>query len=179
MSDTQTGRMDRIDNLCDSREHVMHASSVMEDTDMCASPEGRVFIAYSHDSKEHMKTVLALCNRLRKDGIDCDIDQYHEQGPPEGWPRWMIDRIRDSKYVLVICTQEYYRKCMSGETVADGKGTRFESLVSLQDMYDHGSINKKFIPIIFRAEHVEFIPECLRPFQHYTVCVDSVDDKDG
>jgi hypothetical protein len=29
-----------------------------------------VFLSYSHDSQEHKDRVLALCDRLRADGID-------------------------------------------------------------------------------------------------------------
>jgi hypothetical protein len=42
-----------------------------------------VFISYSHDSPEHVDRVLAFANQLRRDGIDCTLDQY-ETSPPEG-----------------------------------------------------------------------------------------------
>ena len=47
----------------------------------------KVFISYSHDSSEHKEQVLELSDRLRNDGIDCNIDQYEEFSPPEAWPR--------------------------------------------------------------------------------------------
>lgn len=34
----------------------------------------RVFISYSHDSVEHKAFVLQLANRLRADGLDCQLD---------------------------------------------------------------------------------------------------------
>ena len=43
----------------------------------------KVFISYSHDSKEHAERVLSLSDRLRRDGVDSQIDQY-ELSPPEG-----------------------------------------------------------------------------------------------
>jgi hypothetical protein len=43
----------------------------------------KVFISYSHDSQEHKDRILALANRLRAGGIDCNIDQY-EESPAEG-----------------------------------------------------------------------------------------------
>ncbi len=49
---------------------------------------GQVFNSYSHDSAEHIKQVLELSNKIRSDGIDCNLDQY-VNSPPEGWPRWM------------------------------------------------------------------------------------------
>ncbi|MEZ5480321.1 MAG: toll/interleukin-1 receptor domain-containing protein [Thiolinea sp.] len=63
----------------------------------------KVFISYSHDSDAHKARVLDLSNRLRKDGIDCWIDQY-EPAPPEGWPRKMDQGIREADFVLMVCT---------------------------------------------------------------------------
>jgi hypothetical protein len=34
-----------------------------------------VLISYSHDTPAHVERVLALANRLRRDGIDCRLDQ--------------------------------------------------------------------------------------------------------
>ena len=39
---------------------------------------GEVFVSYSWESDEHTKAVLALSNRLLRDGIDCVLDQYEE-----------------------------------------------------------------------------------------------------
>ena len=64
----------------------------------------QVFLSYSHDSAEHKDRVLALCDRLPKDGIDAWIDQY-ETSPPEGWPRWCANRVRAADFVLVVCTE--------------------------------------------------------------------------
>ena len=43
-----------------------------------ASMAPRVFISYSHDSQEHMDRVWQLSERLRRDGVDCRIDQHGE-----------------------------------------------------------------------------------------------------
>jgi SEFIR domain len=34
----------------------------------------RVFISYSHDSREHCDQVLAFAQQLRRDGIDAELD---------------------------------------------------------------------------------------------------------
>jgi hypothetical protein len=36
----------------------------------------RVFISYSHDSREHCDLVLAFVQQLRRDGIDAELDQF-------------------------------------------------------------------------------------------------------
>ena len=64
----------------------------------------KVFISYSHDSPEHAGRVLELSDRLRQDGIDSHIDQY-EVSPPEGWPRWMVNKVEWADFVLVVCTE--------------------------------------------------------------------------
>jgi hypothetical protein len=60
----------------------------------------QVFISYSHDSANHEERVLALAERLRKDGVDAQIDQYVAGTPQEGSPRWMLDPLRASKYPM-------------------------------------------------------------------------------
>ena len=79
-----------------------------------------VFISYSHDSPEHTDRVLAFANWLREDGIDCTLDQY-ETSPPEGWPKWMDRHIAKSDFVIVICTETYYRRVMGEEEPGKGR----------------------------------------------------------
>lgn len=105
------------------------------------------------------------------------MDQYHEKGPPEGWPRWMERRIRESTYVLVICTEAYYRKALNLDERGEGKGVQFESVISLQNVYENRSLNTRFIPVLLRPSHAECIPDFLRPFQHYTVDATSREDQ--
>src|SRR5271166_1910189 len=70
----------------------------------------RVFISYSHDSREHERRVLGLAERLRKDGVDAQLDQYVPGTPPEGWPRWIADQLNWAELVLVVCTETYYSR---------------------------------------------------------------------
>jgi hypothetical protein len=60
----------------------------------------RVFISYSHDSPEHQDRVLDFADRLGADGVDATIDQY-EQSPPQGWPTWCDNEIRNADFVLM------------------------------------------------------------------------------
>lgn len=80
----------------------------------------RVFLSYSHDSAAHGELVLALADQLRADGIDALVDQY-EVAPPQGWPRWMDHHLRESDFVLVICTETYLRRARGEEDPGHGK----------------------------------------------------------
>src|SRR5437773_1129213 len=88
----------------------------------------KVFISYSHDSREHLDRVLDLSDRLRSEGVDCHIDQY-EISPSEGWPRWMQNRIGWANFVLVICTEVYLRRFEGRETTGAGRGVTFEGAI--------------------------------------------------
>src|SRR5437667_2248454 len=129
------------------------------------APAGEVFISYSWDSEAHLRGVLELSNRLRSEGIDCVIDQY-EVSPPDGWPRWMDKKIRDSRLILMICTETYCKRVMGEESPDKGMGVRWEGGLIYQHLYNAGA-NQKFIPVLFRAADKKFIPTPLQSAMHY------------
>lgn len=90
----------------------------------------KVFISYSHDSIEHKRRVRNLSDRLRREGIDSNIDQY-EQSPSEGWPRWMERQIEEADFVLVVCTETYERRFRGVEEPGRGLGGSWEGRYSI------------------------------------------------
>lgn len=118
------------------------------------------FVSYSHDSDVHSKRVLELAQRLRADYIDCWIDQF-EQGPAEGFPRWMVGQIDRADVVLVICTQTYRRRFDGKEKPGVGLGTTFEGGLIYREIYDSGMRQRKFIPILLPGSTREHIPPVL------------------
>jgi tetratricopeptide (TPR) repeat protein len=124
-------------------------------SDEARSP--KIFISYSHDSPEHADRVLELSDHLRADGIDCVLDQY-EDSPPEGFPRWMDRQIRDADYVLMICTPTYYRRVMGEEEAGTGHGVAWESTLIYQYIYNEGTSNTRFIPVLLEEGHASAIP---------------------
>lgn len=121
----------------------------------------KVFISYSHDSKEIQDKVLEFSNKLRKEGIDANIDQYIDS-PPEGWPKWMERNIEESDYVLVLSTMGYKMKA-SGQI--DGNGINWETNIVYQHLYNAGTTNDKFIPILTNQDSFKDI---LTPLQSAT-----------
>ncbi len=127
-----------------------------------------VFISYSHepDSPEHADRVLALSDHLRSDGIDCILDQYQDS-PPEGFPRWMDRQIRNADYVLMICTPTYYRRVMGEEEPGKGHGVAFESTLIYQYIYNAGTSNTRFIPVLLEGGDESDIPVSWQGVKHY------------
>lgn len=105
----------------------------------------KVFISYSHDSDAHRERVLELSNRLRGDGIDCEIDQY-DPTPHEGWPLWMLRHMQDANYVLLVCTEIYQKRVEQREEKGKGAGVKWEGMLLLNQLYRNESLNTKFIP---------------------------------
>ncbi len=126
----------------------------------------RVFVSYSHESSEHSAAVLALADRLRRDGVDAWIDRYVE-APPEGWPRWIQRRFETSDYVLCVCTPTYRRAFEGTNDPQLGLGVNYEGFLILQDLYDTGNTSDRYVPITLGPTDRRLIPSQLRAFSHY------------
>jgi tetratricopeptide (TPR) repeat protein len=124
-----------------------------------ASEPSKVFISYSHDSPEHEQHVLELAERLRKDGVDAQLDQYVAGTPSEGWPRWMLNQLDWAEFVLVVCTDTYYRRFRGHEKPGKGKGADWEGNLVTTEMYNAKSRSTKFVPVFFASQDEQFIPE--------------------
>ena len=127
----------------------------------------RVFISYSHDTPAHRDQVLALSERLRRDGIDTLLDRYIEGSPVQGWPRWMLDQLDAADSVLVVCTETYYRRFRGHAPPNAGKGVDWEGALITQELYDSRSRSLKFAPVFLSAPDPRWIPEPLRGLSHY------------
>ncbi|HEY5028023.1 MAG TPA: tetratricopeptide repeat protein [Candidatus Angelobacter sp.] len=136
----------------------------MQDSPAATPP--KVFISYSHDSDEHKDRVLELSNRLRQDGVDATIDQY-EVSPPEGWPKWMERQIRESDFVLIVCTEVYLKRTEGREDPGKGHGVIWESVLTYQQIYDAGSRNERFVPVLLEGGERSHIPAPLKSATSY------------
>jgi hypothetical protein len=128
---------------------------------MPSSPTPKVFISYSHDSVEQKDLVRRFAQRLRNDGVDAQIDQYLGGRPEGDWPRWMLDKLDWADFVLLICTETYYRRFRGHEERGTGKGVDWEGQLITLEIYNAKSRATKFVPVVFRSQDKEFIPEPL------------------
>lgn len=101
----------------------------------------KVFISYSHDSKEHKQWVLDLATRLRNSGVDATLDQW-ELKPGDDLPHFMEQHLSISDFVLMICTDRYVVKANSGEG-----GVGYEKMIITSELLSKIDSNK-VIPII-------------------------------
>jgi tetratricopeptide (TPR) repeat protein len=127
-----------------------------------------VFVSYSQDNQAHNDRVLALSDRLMAEGIDCALDQY-ETSPPEGWPNWMEKHIRKSDFIIIVCTETYCRRANGEEVTGKGRGVKWESTLTFNQIYQADSQNTRFIPILFDPDDAEYIPSILQVATYYCV----------
>lgn len=128
-----------------------------------------IFISYSHDNEVHRNRVAKLSERLRKDGLQTELDQYVNGTPEKGWPRWMLDKLDEATFVLVICTETYYRRFRGDEERGKGKGVDWEGALITQEVYAARSKTQKFVPVLFSSHEQSFIPEPLCGGTHYII----------
>ena len=138
--------------------------AAFEHTNARAVP--RAFISYSHDSAAHAAAVLELAQRLRGDGIDCWIDQF-ESSPAAGFPRWMQQQIGVADYVLLVCSETYCKRFNGAEQAGKGLGATFEGHLILQELYDGGVRNDRFVPILLPGGTPHDVPAVLRASKWY------------
>ena len=115
----------------------------------------KVFISYSQDSEAHRQWVFELAARLRRDIVDLIL----YQGNPdldEDSTQFMESGVRDSDWVLVVCTDRYVRKANDGEG-----GVGYDSMIITQKLVEDLGTNK-FIPIIRQTEWEDKTPEFLK-----------------
>lgn len=124
----------------------------------------KVFISYCHIDESFEAKMLEFANRLRRDGIDANIDLF-EESPKEGWSRWMENQIRISDYVLVVCNKEYAERFYN----THGKGVTWEVQIIYQVLNDNKCENEKFIPVFWNDGDDEHILIPLKPYTYYNL----------
>lgn len=115
----------------------------------------RVFISYAWESDEHRSWVKSLAARLRDDGVESVLDQW-ELAPGDQLPRFMERSVRESDFVLVVCTPKYQEK-------SDGRigGVGYEGDIMAAEIAT-GADRRKFIPLLRSEAWAAAAPSWLR-----------------
>ena len=100
-----------------------------------------VFISYSWDSDQHREWTLQLAERLRGDGADVTLDQWH-LAPGDQMAEFMERAVRENDLVLIICTPSYKQK---SDQRSGGVG--YEGDIMTAEVLSTRN-HRKFIPIL-------------------------------
>jgi TIR domain len=120
---------------------------------MLAKPS--VFISYSWDEDdEHLRWVRRLADRLKTDGVDVRLDQWFAS-PGQQLPAFMETAVRESDFVIVVCTPSY--RHASNSRIG---GVGYESQVLTAELLT-GQDDGKVVPVLRRGEWREAAPSWL------------------
>jgi len=111
----------------------------------------KVFLNYSWDDEKHKDWVEDLATKLKSDGINIRLDEWHID-PGDQLPEFMEKEIRENDFVLIICTPKYKSK---SESRSGGVG--YEGHLITSEFFKKKN-HKKFIPILALGEWEDSSP---------------------
>jgi hypothetical protein len=122
-------------------------------------PMPKVFVSYSWDDDDHKRWVRDLATRLRQDGIEALLDQWHLV-PGDQLPAFMETSVRESDFALIICTPRYKER---SDSRAGGVG--YEGDIMTGELYNARN-TRKFIPLLARGTWSAAAPSWLQGKYH-------------
>jgi hypothetical protein len=114
----------------------------------------KVFVSYSWDEEQHKAWVRSFASKLRSEGIDVILDQWQVQ-PGDQLPAFMEQSVRESDFVLIVCTPRYKEK-------SEGRlgGVAYEGDIIQGEVFAKAN-HRKFIPILRTGIWTEAAPSSL------------------
>lgn len=113
------------------------------------------FVSYAHEDPDHDQWVINLAAHLRKNGVDASLDEW-DLVPGQDMTLFMESQIRDSDYVILICTPTYAQK----SNVPRG-GVGYEKNIISAEMLQASDLRPKFIPILKKGTFEDALPTYL------------------
>ncbi len=114
----------------------------------------KAFISYSWDDNDHRQWVAGFATRLRYAGVEVTLDQWHAI-PGDNLPHFMEDAVRETDFVLLICTPAFTAKA-NGRT----GGVGYEGHIMTAEVFTRHN-ERKFIPVLRKGEWLEVAPSWL------------------
>ena len=129
----------------------------------------KVFISYSWDNEAHRRWALKLAADLMKNGIQVLIDEWDLDDYRNDIQLFMESGIRESDFVVIICTPTYAQK-------ANGRigGVGVENTIITGEYYDEEK-GLKYITVA--RQYNSKISECLPTYLKSKFSIDFSDDK--
>jgi len=116
------------------------------------------FFSYSWDNESHKLWVLKLAADIIRKGINVIIDKWDLHKYNNDMHLFMESRIRDSDYIIMVCTPNYAEKANKREG-----GVGIENTIITGEYYDENK-GGKYIPIVrnYSKNLTESLPSYLK-----------------
>ena len=132
------------------------------------SPRPTAFISYAQENADHKRQVRELADWLVSEGIDCELDQYHEDYPG-GWTTWASAQITNRDFVLTVLSPLYRARIEQRELPDVGHGAKFEGIAILARLTRYNFMDTGIVPIHFGPGSKDDAPHMLYAMTRYDV----------
>ena len=129
----------------------------------------KCFISYSWDDDEHKQWVKKLATKMRENGIDTILDQWH-LAPGDHLTYFMEKSITESDYTIIICTPKYKLK---SDSRISGVGFE-ENIISAKAFANND--HRKIIPVMRYGEWNDCAPNWLKGKYYIKLSDDFLED---
>lgn len=129
-----------------------------------------LFLSYSWDSDSHRHWVLKLAAELIRNGVKVLIDEWDLRDYDDDLNRFMETGIRESDYVVLVCTPDYAKRANDRKG-----GVGVESTIITGEFYNP-SRALKFVPILRNAKGGP--QSCLPSYLKSRYAIDFTTDSD-
>jgi len=116
----------------------------------------KCFISYSWDDASHKAWVRVFAERLRTDGVDIRLDQW-DLHPGADFLHFMESAIRESDYVLLICTPAFAERAN-----ARRGGVGYEKSIVTGEIFEQSAATGKYVPILRKGTPSDSLPSYLK-----------------
>jgi len=113
------------------------------------------FISYSRESEPHRNWVGSLATRLQSHGVKMRFDQW-DLYPGLDLLHFMETSVRESDFVLLVCTPTFALKANSGVG-----GVGYEKAIVTGELFHANQRPDKFVPILRSGEPAQALPSYL------------------
>ena len=116
----------------------------------------KCFISYSWDNDEHKDWVRCLATELQRNGVETRLDQW-DTHPGMDVTNYMETCIRESDFVLLVCTPIFAQKANAGIG-----GVGYEKGVVTGEIFADAHSTKKFVPVLRKGNPRDSLPSYLK-----------------
>ncbi len=116
----------------------------------------RCFISYSWDSPLHKDWVRSLAEQLHSNGVYTVLDQWDVQLGDQ-LPKYMESSIRESDFVLLICTPIFASKANAGKG-----GVGYEKSIVTGEIFTDCAPDRKYVALLRQGNPEESLPSYLK-----------------
>ena len=116
----------------------------------------KCFISYSWESDSHKEWVRSLAEKLQENGVYTFLDQW-DVSLGTDLPQFMETSIRESDFVLLICTKAFAEKANSGKG-----GVGYEKSIVTGEIFTKSVSTTKYVAIIRSGGADVAIPSYLK-----------------